>query len=193
MQARGTKTDPPTIRMAGPEDAGAIARLHTASWRAVYRGILPDAYLDDDVVAERQRYWSGALATPPGRGFVLVALQGRAPAGFIAVTRDGEAGYDAVIDSLHVAAAWRGAGLGRRLMGRAAAHLLADGAASVCLRVFDANTAAIRFYLRLGGRPDGTGIDDFAGADMPDTRFGWHDLAALRNLCTEGGQGGSRR
>jgi ribosomal protein S18 acetylase RimI-like enzyme len=187
-----TKNDPTAIRMAGAADAGAIADLHTASWREVYRGILPDRYLDHEIVGERRRYWSEALAAPTG-GFVLIACHGKTPSGFIAVTRDGEPGFDAVIDSLHVAAASRGTGLGRRLMGQAAARLLEDGASSVCLRVFDANTDAIRFYRRLGGRRDGTGIDGFAGANMPDTRYGWRDLAALRYACTDDGQGGSRR
>lgn len=181
MQAH-TKSNGPAIRLAGAGDAAAIANLHTASWREVYRGILPDAYLDREIAGERLRHWTGALVAA-GAGFVLVASHGGEASGFIAVTRDGEPGYDAVIDSLHVAAAWRGTGLGRRLMARAAACLLADGASSVCLRVFDANAAAIRFYRRLGGCTDGAGIDGFAGANMPDTRFGWRDLEALRDAC----------
>lgn len=184
--------DPPAIRAAGARDAAAIATLHTRSWREVYRGILPDAYLDHEVVGERLQYWTDALAAP-GTGFVLIARHDGAASGFIAVARDGEPGYDAVIDSLHVAAAWRGTGLGRRLIRRAAARLLAEGASSVCLRVFDANTAAISFYRRLGGRPDGTGIDGFAGANMPDTRFGWRDLAALRDACTDPRRGNPQR
>lgn len=176
------KTDPPLIRTAGPADANSVAALHADSWRQVYRGILPDRYLDREVGEERRRYWAAALAAPAG-GFVLIACRNSVPCGFIAVTCGGEPGYDAVIDSLHVAAPGRRAGLGRRLIGRAAARLMADGASSVCLRVYDANEAAIRFYRRLGGRPDGTGIDPFAGADMPDTRFGWRDLAALHAAC----------
>ena len=186
------KMSPPAIRTAGAGDAAAIASLHTQSWREVYRGILPDTYLNHEVGGERLRHWTGALAASDG-GFVLVAGTDDAVSGFIAVARDSEPGYDAVIDSLHVAAAWRGCGLGRRLMGQAAARLLADGATSVCLRVFDANTAAIRFYRRLGGRPDGTGIDPFASADMPDTRFGWRDLAALREACMADGLDDSHR
>jgi len=175
----------PPIRAAEPDDAAAIARLHADSWREVYRGILPDAYLDRDANEERRRHWEAVLADPAS-GFVLLACQDGVPAGFIAVSFGGEPGYDAVIDSLHVAAPWRGAGLGRRLIGQVAAHLMDEGASSVCLRVYDANEAAIRFYHRLGGRADGRGVDPFAGADMPDTRFGWRDLAALRAACRRG-------
>jgi ribosomal protein S18 acetylase RimI-like enzyme len=180
------ETRPEEIYEAGADDTAAIADIHVASWREVYRSILPDAYLDSGIVEERQRYWADALAAP-GNGFVLVARRGGRPSGFIAVARDGEPGYDAFIESLHVVGQMRGSGLGRRLMRKAAERLLAEGATSVCLRVYDANAAAIRFYERLGGQRDGSGIDPFAGADMPDTRFGWRDLAALREACGNNG------
>ena len=63
------------------------------------------------------------------------------------------------------------------------AHLIGNGAGSVCLWVYDRNTAAIDFYLALGGKADAHGTDPFAGAKAPHTRIGWHDLAALRARC----------
>lgn len=171
------------IRPAGPEDAAAVAAIHCESWRSAYRGILPDAYLDHEAPAERLRYWAAKLAAPSEGGFVLMAANGGDPVGFVAVSRPGEPGYDADIDSLHVDPARRGGGVGQRLLGAAAARLVADGASSACLRVYDANEAAARFYRRLGGVADATGIDPFAGADMPDTRYGWRDLAALAAAC----------
>jgi hypothetical protein len=35
------------LRPATPADAPALARAHVASWRAAYRGILPDAVLPE--------------------------------------------------------------------------------------------------------------------------------------------------
>ena len=182
MSGQG-ETDTETIAEAGADDAAAIAAIHIESWRAVYRGILPEDYLDHDVVDERRAYWNAALANPRGGDFTLAAARGGIVVGFISVTRDGEPGYDATIGSLHVMASGRGAGLGRRLMGRAVARLIDDSASSVALTVYDANEAAIRFYERLGGIADGAGIDPFAGANMPDTRYGWRDLPALRRAC----------
>ena len=172
-----------SIRPAGAGDAETIAAIHCESWRAVYRGILPDGYLDREVAGERRRYWSAALSAPAPGGFVLVAARGADILGFIAVARPGEPGYEAVIDNLHVRPGLRGGRIGRRLLGAAAARLAAEGAASACLRVFDANKAAARFYRKLGGIADATGIDPFAGANMPDTRYGWRDLAALAAAC----------
>jgi ribosomal protein S18 acetylase RimI-like enzyme len=176
-------TGPETIAEAGAGDAAAIAAIHTASWREVYRGILPDRFLDHDVAEERQAYWDAALASPRPGDFTLTALRGGTIRGFISVMRGGEPGYDAVIESLHVLPGERGGGLGRRLIGRAAARLIDEGASAVALRVYDANKAAIRFYERLGGQRDGTGIDPFAGADMPDIRYGWRDLPTLAHAC----------
>ena len=178
-------TGPETIAEAGASDAATIAAIHAASWREVYRGILPDRFLDHDVAEERRRYWDAALANPRDGDFTLTALRGGTVRGFISVARGGEHGYDAVIDSLHVMPGGRDAGLGRRLIGRAVARLIDEGASSVALRVYEANESAIRFYVRLGGRRDGTGIDPFAGADMPDIRYGWRDLPALAKACGE--------
>ena len=35
------------IRVAEPGDAEAIAECHTATWKTAYRGLLPDAMLDE--------------------------------------------------------------------------------------------------------------------------------------------------
>ena len=180
-----SESSPLTIFEAGVREAAAIAAIHAESWRTAYRGILPDQYLDHDAAAERRRYWTAALAGPLAGSFVLVAARGYETKGFIAVARGGAPGYDAVIESLHVMPSERGAGLGRRLMGRAVTRLIDEGASSVALTVYDANKGAIRFYERLGGIADGAGIDPFAGANMPDTRYGWRDLAALRRACGE--------
>ena len=42
------------LRQAEASDADVIARLHAASWREHYRGMLADAYLDGDLVAAQR-------------------------------------------------------------------------------------------------------------------------------------------
>jgi hypothetical protein len=56
------------IRAAQIEDAKQIAEVHVASWRAAYRGILPDSMLDNLSVEKRtelwqERLWGAAEAT----------------------------------------------------------------------------------------------------------------------------------
>lgn len=171
------------FRDAKPGDAEAIAAIHAESWRTHYRGILPDAYLDGEALTERRAFWRRALGDPKAGDLTIVSAEESELTGFVAVVRDGEPGFDAVIENLHVRPNLCGQGLGKRLLGAAVACLLAAGVTSACLRVFDANRGAIRFYERLGARPDQHGVDDFAGADAPDTRYVWHDLAGLQRAC----------
>ena len=176
----------PKIVDAGPDDAEALARVHAQSWKATYRGILPDTYLDSEVDGERARYWRTALATTR-YPIVKLACEAGAVVGLIALHDDPEdEGYDFTIEHLHILPESKGRGLGRTLMKEAAMAAQASGADSICLWVFEDNSAAIGFYQRLGGVTDAHGTDKFAGGDAPDRRIGWHDLGALIARC--GGQ-----
>lgn len=171
------------LRDATPVDAEAIAALHTASWRSAYRGIMPDAYLDGDCGRERLAHWSGKLADPPSGGHIVLALLEDAPLGFIAVWSDPDGASDAYLDNLHVAPGSRGLGIGRHLLGMVARRLADEGRRTLYLWVFDANRQAYRFYRSLGAEAVETGIDRFAGADIPHTRLAWDDSARLAAAC----------
>lgn len=45
------------IRCATPVDARAIATIHVEAWRAAYRGIVPDKYLDSLSIDGREAAW----------------------------------------------------------------------------------------------------------------------------------------
>src|SRR5687768_13123740 len=69
------------VRTAAPEDAASIAEIHVAAWQAAYRGLIPDAYLDELTVEKRLELWQRRLAQPhPGR--LLVADDSESLAGF---------------------------------------------------------------------------------------------------------------
>ena len=174
------------IAMAHPRDAEAIARLHAENWQTYYRDILPDDYFARDAVQERITYWTEAL--PAGDyPLVLIARKADEPVGFIAIRLGCDEGYDATIEHLHVVPSSQGSGLGRRMVAEAAERLMRGGVTSVCLWVFEANSAAIGFYESLGGVTDAFGTDKFAGGDAPDRRIGWRDLPALLRACQGSG------
>ncbi len=52
------------VRLATPEDALAIARVHIESSRATYQGIYSDAWLNRFSVGERARRWTEILTAP---------------------------------------------------------------------------------------------------------------------------------
>lgn len=167
------------IRPALPADAPAIAGIHVRSWRAVYRGILPDNYLDGPADDERRTHWVALLGAATDADVILVLEDADRILGFVAGRMPCEDGYDACVDNLHVEPGLRGGGLGRRLFGAAAGVFQARGAANLFLWLFDGNDPAERFYARLGGVVTDHGFDDFAGARTAHTRIVFGDLPAL--------------
>ena len=171
------------IRNATLHDAKFIASIHTSSWRDVYKNILPANYLDYEVEQERRDFWHSKLSNKNLSEMILTINSGNVVLGFIWVTRTGEPGYDAVIEALHIDIDAKYCGYGKQIIKAAVRRLIKQGVKSICLRVFDDNAAAIQFYHSIGGVKDQSGIDNFAGANSPDSRIGWKDIRCLlKNL-----------
>ncbi|QPH55422.1 GNAT family N-acetyltransferase [Pontivivens ytuae] len=158
------------LRDAIPSDLPAIAALHVASWRDVYRGILPAAYLAEAVPAELAAKW----AQVP-EGVVLVADGSQGLAGFVWV----QPGEEAYVDALHVAAHGRGLGIGARLLAEAAARAQEAGARSLYLYIIAGNDGAERFYRRLGAVETWRGPDPDFAVPTTSIRLDWPDISVL--------------
>ena len=167
------------IRAASAADADAIAALHAASWRSAYRGIFKDSTLGPTLDGERRRHWRGRLAAMAAADTVLIADG----LGFIAVWAQGDAGFGAYIDNLHVHPEQRSAGLGRRLLGDAMRRVAQRGESHAYLWVFDANIRAIDFYRRLGGEIVEHGLVEIDGSKVPESRIVWRDTQRLAEAC----------
>lgn len=170
----------PAIRPATIADADAIAALHAASWRSAYRGIFKPSTLAPSLDGERRAHWSGKLAAMSADDTVLIA----GDVGFIAVWAEGDPGFGAYIDNLHVHPERRSGGLGRRLLGEAMRRVAARGETGAYLWVFDDNPRAIEFYRRLGGEIVEGGFDEIDGALVAHSRIVWRDTARLAGACT---------
>ena len=158
------------VRDADVDDADAIATAHIDAWRAGYRGVVPDEYLDAEEFAssrrDRWRSWSWQQI-PESRLFV-VTLQGRVVgfghAGPEQVAAhgietpesergDGEARGEIYGFYLHPAA-WGSGGAGA-LMSRCEEFLRDEGFASATLWVLRDNPRARAFYEKAGWRATG--------------------------------------
>jgi len=168
-----------SIRQGQAADATTIASLHTDSWRTAYRGLLTDAYLDNDLLGERTRYWTEKMATLKTNEFVLMAEDGHDVVGFIAVMDLPEAGYQALVDNLHVVPHLKGYGIGGKLMRAAARRLLEDGRTNFYLWVLEGNHPAEKFYQAISGRPADRKQSDFGGKAVWATRYVWGDFNEL--------------
>jgi ribosomal protein S18 acetylase RimI-like enzyme len=185
------------IRPARAAEAEAIADLHTASWRVTYPGILPDDTTTPEFIATRRAWWRQALAREDWTVILVAEAAGAAAdapqdkdnalLGFVAAWADPEGHVDAFIESLHVRPGRTRGGIGRALVGAAAARFAAAGRRSVALWVYDANTRARRFYASIGGTVALTRDRDRAGHPVRDLRITWPDSAALAALCAPSG------
>ncbi|MDX2101712.1 MAG: GNAT family N-acetyltransferase [Alphaproteobacteria bacterium] len=169
------------VLTATPDDAEPIARLHAASWRDTYRGMVPDRLLDGPIAEERLQQWRQVLAHLPAGRVVLCAREEGELLGFISggPRRGGPTGYDAEIYALYVARTRRGTGIGRRLLGHAAERLALFGHDGVMTWVLAANAGACRFYDRLGGRIVAQKEESMAGAQLAELGYGWAEIRDL--------------
>src|SRR5262249_32368722 len=144
------------IRQMHFEDIAGIARVHAATWRTTYRGILPDDYLDAIQVEEWQERWLPALSTPaPDRfGYVAGKEENGENAGFVrgGNTRYPELPYRGELYAIYILKEYQQHGLGRRLVQALARDLLNAGMPGMLLWVFESNLASRRFYEALGGQ-----------------------------------------
>jgi ribosomal protein S18 acetylase RimI-like enzyme len=152
------------VREAAHEDAAAIAGIHVRAWQAAYRGLMPDAWLDDLTVERRTDTWTGILSAPGGPGTTLVGDDGEAGVvGFCSValpSRDEDAGPStAEISALYIEPSqWR-SGIGRALLDEVLARLRAAEWEDVTLWVLAGNASARAFYERFGFAPDGAEVE----------------------------------
>lgn len=169
------------FRVACASDHLRVAELHAASWRSAYRGMLSDAYLDGDILAERGRLWEHRLAQPSERQYILLAEENDNLVGFVCVLLDAEPAWGAYLDNLHVRPGLTGRGLGRRLLGQAG-HWVAQVEPTwpLHLLVIERNTAARRFYERHGGALVETLVKSLPDGSTPHVvRYQWPDPARL--------------
>lgn len=164
------------IREAHESDALALATVGVDTWRAAYRGIVDDAYLDSLSHEKSEQHWHRILA---GTGcFTLVAEdESGLVAGFAlsGAERDGDPVYEGELYALYVLKEHQGRGIGRALVKAVADRFRRDGIASMVIWVISANPSR-GFYERLGGRVLGTKVIEIGGRQLEETAYGWDNL-----------------
>lgn len=145
------------IRPATPDDAPRLARIHVDAWRAAYRGLVPDKFLDSLDVERRSarlRTWLEA-----GEAENYVAEENGELLGWLTLDgcRDPDLDPRATGElwGIYLAPAhWR-RGIGRQLCQHCEQILRSRGYTAATLWVFAGNQNARRFYEAMGFQPDG--------------------------------------
>lgn len=147
------------LRLAGPDDADAIADVYSASFTATYD--FPLAHSDEQI-----RRWVAEILIPNEEVWVAAIAAGAVVA-FMVLGSD-------MLDQLYVEPEWTGRGIGSRLV--ALAKVRRSG--GLDLYTFQVNTGARRFYERHGfvevARGDGSGNEE----GQPDIRYAWRPSRA---------------
>lgn len=162
------------VRPARTEDAPQIARIHIASWREAYAGIVPDDVLANLDLARREEEWHTWLENAVRNGthtWVAEAEPGMLGFATLGPSRDEDADrHTWEIYAIYLLPDAWGRGVARDLM----RTILAEPAAQdpITLWVLAEAERARHFYRRHGFQPDGTErLEDFGGARLLEVRY----------------------
>jgi GNAT superfamily N-acetyltransferase len=168
------------LRLAEPDDAIAVARVHVRSWQAAYRTLLPADYLDQLCPEDRaQKYDFASL--DPRKPQTIVAVEGGLIHGFAttAPSRDPDLVGHGELYALYVDPEQWGRGIGVALVSAARARLFELGFRNAVLWVPAGNIRAERFYQIDRWAPDGLRrIDSVWGVTVDEIRY-QRELEAL--------------
>jgi ribosomal protein S18 acetylase RimI-like enzyme len=159
------------------EDADAIERVRTDTWRDAYRGLMPDSLLDGlGYDATRRRALMAAL---PPHQFALVADDEGAVVGFClgGRSRAPEDQFGGEVYAIYVLPEHHRRGIGRALLEAAATELVDLDIRSMIIWVLRENAPSRRFYERMGGAWVRDEERELDGVRVTESAYGWPDIS----------------
>lgn len=169
------------IRPAERTDAEAIARVHAASWRTTYQGLVEDTVLDSfdrdldqraslrEQRLQRTGLMCWVLTTPGGR------VVGFADGGPI---RAAISDFSFELYALYLLRGWQGVGAGRALIRHLADNVKQVGGENLLVWVLKDNPAR-RFYEHLGAHWIARDTIQIGSRHLEEWAYGWTDLSPL--------------
>jgi ribosomal protein S18 acetylase RimI-like enzyme len=172
---------PVILREAALSNAAAIARIHIDTWRAAYRGLVPEDYLADLSYEESEGIWRNIIGEPESGRFVYVAEEEARIFGFSlgGPRREGSPDYAGELQGIYVLPEQQGRGVGRKLTLAVARRLLESGMGSMIVWVLSDNRQACGFYRALGATLVERSRIEVGGTELRYVAYGWPDLGRL--------------
>jgi ribosomal protein S18 acetylase RimI-like enzyme len=168
------------VRVATEVDLPSVARIHVASWRDAYQGVVPDALLVDRSVEDSLSGWKSTFAKYPANITVAVSpddvIQGFCCAGPV-VDNARNSPFEFEIYGLHVSPGSRRQGIGATLLRGALARARdRDAMSSAIVWTLRDLVLSRRFYEREGGQPVKSGTWTIGAFALPEVAYGWTGL-----------------
>ncbi len=171
------------LRVATPEDAPGIARVHVDSWRTTYAGLMPDSILANISLEKRTQNMERFIRNQPENAMTYLAEEDGLIVGFAqcGANRDLEmdAAFAGELYGIYLLKEWQQKGLGRQLVKTASRFLVSHELKSMIVWALASNRSACRFYEALGGYPVRERDIEIQGHRMVETSYGWNDLRRL--------------
>ena len=169
------------IRPAVENDIPGLARVHVDTWRAAYRGIVPDSILAELSYERREERWQRNFQAHTDQHVLHVALDSGVVAGFAGggPERASTPGYDAEVYALYVRPQNQRQGIGQQLVRSVCIELAGLGFGSILIWVLRDNHAGRSFYEKIGGVCVAEQPIVIGGYELNEVAYGWPDINAL--------------
>jgi GNAT superfamily N-acetyltransferase len=171
-----------SIRKATVYDAREIAHIHVVAWKAAYRDIVPQSFLDALDVNSRAELWSTWLQNEDAH--IYVATVDGQIRGFIGGGKLREAigesigEYDAELYAIYLLPSVKGQGIGKLLVRELAKLLDTRGFRRMAVWVLAENPAC-GFYEHLGAQRIAQKQIQIGDASLLEVAYEWQDLQRL--------------
>lgn len=161
------------VRPAVGADAAAIAEVRIETWRAAYRGLLPDDVLHGLDQDKATAFFQAAIENREEGNHVLSGIARDRLCGFALWNRSTEQPANvAELRALYVLPAQQGTGLGSDLFEHCRNDMHRAGFSAFVVYTLEANTPAQEFYRRKGGVPlPDRRVFEIAGTSHPEVGF----------------------
>lgn len=181
----------PFVRSATPEDAIAIAGVHTETWKSTYAGMIPENVLAQFTnQARREAYWRDQLIretqASETRTWVAVdtdsivaGLIAAGPAYHPPEYPEAALPYAGEVYAVYVHPRAQGQGFGAALMRTAATELSARGLSGLIVWCLETNVHARGFYERMGGQFITRRNVEMANAQLSEVGYGWAEFGPV--------------
>ncbi len=169
------------IRKAEIEDIPAIAKIHIASWRSTYAGIVADEFLSSLSYEEREQMWRNALSSSANQVSLYVA---ETPDGYLVgfasggPERTGDTAWRGEIYAIYLLQSHQRRGVGSMLLRALVRELVEIGLTSLLVWVLSANPAC-HFYERLDAKYVREKEIEIGQQRLTEVAYGWQDARTL--------------
>lgn len=136
------------IRLLVEKEIDEMAELYVKSWRATYKGIIPDKILDTITLDRFSKIWKEYI-TKENNG-IFGAFENDIFLGFGAFTPDEEMADTLYLDSLHIKDEYKGKGVGTKIINHLKEYARGKGYKGVSVSIICGNDRARNLYTKLG-------------------------------------------